>query len=182
MGRALPHWNALGGEPLPCSSQVLMAPGVPWLVATSPSSPYLGSGCLFVFNVFVLLSVSWSNFSLCDTDTCDFVWLPDTSKANTEETHAAIKESSLFRCWTPHTWKMGHIYQSQSFFKGFIYLFLKRERNINVIEKWWLVASRWCPTRDQTCNPGMCTEWELIPWSFTLQHDARPTEPHQSGL
>ena len=40
----------------------------------------------------------------------------------------------------------------------------KRERNIDVREKHWLVASPICaPTRDQTHNLGMCPDWESNP-------------------
>ena len=30
-------------------------------------------------------------------------------------------------------------------------------------------------------NPGMCLDWELNWWPFSLQDDAQPTEPHWSG-
>ena len=49
------------------------------------------------------------------------------------------------------------------------------ERNIN-----WLPAAR-APTRDPTCNPGICPDWELNPWPFSLWDIAQPTEPHRPG-
>ena len=75
------------------------------------------------------------------------------------------------------------------FFKDFIYLFLERgkggrkrgretsvwERNINQLP---FVCTR---TRDQTCSPGMCPDWELNQWHFALQDNAHPTELHWSG-
>ena len=33
-----------------------------------------------------------------------------------------------------------------------------------------------------TCNPGMCSDKELNQWPFSLQDNALPTKPHQSGL
>ena len=38
------------------------------------------------------------------------------------------------------------------------------------------------PTRDETHNPGMCPDLESNQQPFALWDDARPTEPHQSGL
>ena len=51
-------------------------------------------------------------------------------------------------------------------FFNFIYLFLERregkeERNINVREKHWLVASCMYPNQGRTHNLGMCPDWEL---------------------
>ena len=37
------------------------------------------------------------------------------------------------------------------------------------------------PTGDQTHNLGMCIDWELNQWTFTLWDDVQPSEPHQSG-
>ena len=36
-------------------------------------------------------------------------------------------------------------------------------------------------TGDQVRSPGTYTDWELNWWSFALQSDAQPTEPHSSG-
>ena len=57
----------------------------------------------------------------------------------------------------------------------------ERERNIDVLEKHWLVASHASQTRDLTCNPDMCPDWELNQWPFALWYDAQPIEPHRSG-
>ena len=38
------------------------------------------------------------------------------------------------------------------------------------------------PTGDQTCNPGTCSDWESNWQPFALQDDAKPIEPHWSGL
>ena len=48
------------------------------------------------------------------------------------------------------------------------------ERNIN---QYSLTCA---PSRDQTCNPGMCPDLESNQWSFTLRDAAQPTEPHKS--
>ena len=68
------------------------------------------------------------------------------------------------------------------FFKDLIYLFLekgegreKEERNINQLP---FIHT---PTRDQTCNPGMCPDWESNQQPFALQDNAQPTEPHRPG-
>ena len=37
------------------------------------------------------------------------------------------------------------------------------------------------PSRDQTCNPGMCPNWESNRRLFALTADAQPTEPDRSG-
>ena len=63
------------------------------------------------------------------------------------------------------------------FFKDFIYLLLERgggrekerERNINVREKYRLVASHMRPDQQLNRQP------------FTLREDTQPMEPHQSG-
>ena len=36
-------------------------------------------------------------------------------------------------------------------------------------------------TGDEPHNPGMCTNWELTWWPFTLWDNTLSTEPHQSG-
>ena len=50
------------------------------------------------------------------------------------------------------------------------------ERNID-----WLLPTPTAHTLTeyQTQNPGMCLDWELNWWTFTLQGDTQPTEPHQ---
>ena len=63
---------------------------------------------------------------------------------------------------------------------GHAYWFLERgkareregERNIDRLP---LV---YAPTRDHTCNLGMCPDWESNLRSFGLQGNAQPTEPH----
>ena len=76
-----------------------------------------------------------------------------------------------------------------SFFKDF-YLFIlergegrekKRERNIDVrnIHQLNLVHA---PTGEQTCNLGMCPDWESNQRPFTFWDDPKLTEPHGSGL
>ena len=75
------------------------------------------------------------------------------------------------------------------FKKYFIYLFLERwegkekerERNTDVLEKHWLVASQTPPTRDVAHNWGICPDWESDQQHFGLQDEAQLTEPHQSG-
>ena len=71
-----------------------------------------------------------------------------------------------------------------------IYLFIlergegrekERERNIEVREKHQSIASCTRPIRDGTCNLGMCPAQESNRWLSTLQDDAEPAEPHQSG-
>ena len=49
-------------------------------------------------------------------------------------------------------------------------------------KKHQLHVSRTPPARDLACNPGMCPDQELNQQPFSLQDDAQPTEPHQSGL
>ena len=74
-------------------------------------------------------------------------------------------------------------------FKDFIYLFLERqegkekerERSVDVWEINLLVASCTPPTEDLACNPGMCPDWELNWWPFSLQAGTQSTEPHQPG-
>ena len=58
----------------------------------------------------------------------------------------------------------------------------ERERNMDVWEKHWSVASHMPPTGDLSQNPGMCPDWELNQWPFGLQVSAQSTEPHQPGL
>ena len=73
----------------------------------------------------------------------------------------------------------------------FIYLFIweggdgkkkERERNFNVREKHWSIASHTHPNQGPTHNPDMYPEWESNWWHFALWDDTQPTEPHQSGL
>ena len=45
-----------------------------------------------------------------------------------------------------------------------------------------VVASPTPLTEDLACNPGMCPNWELNQWPFSLQDNTQHTEPHQSGL
>ena len=45
-----------------------------------------------------------------------------------------------------------------------------------------VVASPMPPTRDLSCNPGMCPDWESNQRPFGLQGGAQTTEPHQPGL
>ena len=85
---------------------------------------------------------------------------------------------------------------SMPFLKDFIYLFLERgegreeerERNINVREKHWSVASHtrpvWAPSRsrDRTWSSDMCPDHESNWQPFALWDDAEPTEPRWSGL
>ena len=70
-----------------------------------------------------------------------------------------------------------------SFFKDFIYLFLERGREgEREVEKCQcMVPSHTPPTRDLTCNSGMCPDWELNPWPFGIQAGAQSTEPHHPG-
>ena len=74
------------------------------------------------------------------------------------------------------------------FFKKRFYLFLgigerreeKKKRNIDVRNTDWLPLLC-APTRDGAHNPGMCPDRESSRRPFTLQDDAQPTEPYQSG-
>ena len=49
-------------------------------------------------------------------------------------------------------------------------------------EKHGLVALAHALTWDQAHQPGMCPEWERNWRPFTLQDNAKPTEPHWSEL
>ena len=53
----------------------------------------------------------------------------------------------------------------------------EREQNINVREKYQLVAFRTCPNRDQIYNPSICPG--IKPETFCFADDAQPTEPHR---
>ena len=55
------------------------------------------------------------------------------------------------------------------------------ERNIDVWEKHWSVASRMPPNGDLVCNPGMFPDWESTQKPFGLQASTQSTEPHQPG-
>ena len=78
---------------------------------------------------------------------------------------------------------------SSLFFKERFYLFLERgegkekewERNINVWQMEWVVASHTPQVGDLACNPGVCPEWESNRWPFGLQAGPQSTEPHQPG-
>ena len=48
-------------------------------------------------------------------------------------------------------------------------------------KKHWLVAYLGCPTRDWTCNLGMCPDWESNWQPFSAWNDAQTTEPHGQG-
>ena len=71
-------------------------------------------------------------------------------------------------------------------FKIFIYLFLERgeeiekekEGNIDVQEKYQLMASHTPPTGDRDHDPGTRPDWELNQQPFSLWDVVQPTEPH----
>ena len=48
----------------------------------------------------------------------------------------------------------------------------ERERNISVREKHRSVPPIQAPTKDQTCNPGVCPDWESKPQPFGAWNDA----------
>ena len=56
-----------------------------------------------------------------------------------------------------------------------------RETSMRQRNSTWLPLA-YIPTRFQTCNPGMCPDWESNWRPFALQDDAQAAEPHQSGL
>ena len=58
----------------------------------------------------------------------------------------------------------------------------ERERNIDVWEMYWSVASRTPPAGDLARKPVMCPDWESNQWSIGLQASTQPTEPHQPVL
>ena len=74
------------------------------------------------------------------------------------------------------------------FFLDFTYLLLEREegrekqreRNMDVQELQWLVASCTPPNWEPDHNPGMCPDWESNQ-PFSSQAGTQPTEPHQPG-
>ena len=89
----------------------------------------------------------------------------------------------ISNCWASVcSWQVILFFKKRS-----IYLFLERregrekerERNIDVREKHWSVASR---LRTRPDNPGMCSDGESNRWPLTLWNDTQPTEPHWSGL
>ena len=45
-----------------------------------------------------------------------------------------------------------------------------------------MIVSHMPPTGDLTCNPGMCSDWELNQQPLGLQASTQSTEPHQPGL
>ena len=57
----------------------------------------------------------------------------------------------------------------------------ERERNTYVREKHWLVAFCTRPTRDWTCNLGMCSDSKSNLQPFGLQDNAQPTGSHWPG-
>ena len=57
----------------------------------------------------------------------------------------------------------------------------EKEKNIGVRENNQLAALHTHPNRNRICNPGMCPDQESSWWPFTLQDDAQPTGPRQSG-
>ena len=65
------------------------------------------------------------------------------------------------------------------FKKKYLFIFRKKER---VGEKegdkyQYVVASQAPPTRDLSCNPGMCPDWELNQPPFSSQAGTQSTEP-----
>ena len=46
----------------------------------------------------------------------------------------------------------------------------------------YVVASYELPTRDLTCIPGMCPDWEPNQRPLGLQAGTQSIEPHQLGL
>ena len=63
--------------------------------------------------------------------------------------------------------KLNGVFSFLFFFLRF-YLLVEREREGE--------------TENLACNPGMCPDWELNQWPFSLQTDAQSTEPSQLGL
>ena len=57
----------------------------------------------------------------------------------------------------------------------------EKERNINVREKHRLVASYTHPNQVQTCNLGMCSDWESEPQPFGVWDDTPTSWPTQLG-
>ena len=72
----------------------------------------------------------------------------------------------------------------------FIYLYVERgegrekemERNIDVWEIHWWVASCTPPAGYLSCNPGMCPDLESNLRRFGSQAGSQFPEPHQPGL
>ena len=54
----------------------------------------------------------------------------------------------------------------------------ERERNIDFL----ILVEDPTLTGDQTCNLGMCSDWELNLLCFDLWEDTQPSEPHLPGL
>ena len=61
----------------------------------------------------------------------------------------------------------------------FIDLFLDRGGGREREKQLYVVASCMPPTRDLSCNPGMCPDWELNWLPFGLQAGPQSAEPHQ---
>ena len=70
------------------------------------------------------------------------------------------------------------------FLKRFYLLFRERQREgekPQYARETWIGCLSPPPTGDLPCNPGVCSEGELNPWSLGLQAGAQSTEPHQPG-
>ena len=63
-----------------------------------------------------------------------------------------------------------------------IYLFLERREGREKEKETSLGRLCTPPTRDPAHNPAMCPDWESNPRPLSLQGNAQPTEPHQSGI
>ena len=57
----------------------------------------------------------------------------------------------------------------------------ERGRDINVIEKHWLVASQMHLDQGSNCNPSTCPDWESNLQHFCYRTTLQPTETHQPG-
>ena len=96
----------------------------------------------------------------------------------------------LIMCWLPIAG-----YQTSPKFSGLkqllflilkkIYLFIFRERGREGEREGekhqHVIAFHVLLDGDLTCNPGICTDWELNQWLFGLQASTQSTEPHQPG-
>ena len=57
----------------------------------------------------------------------------------------------------------------------------EREKNIDVRDKHWPIASFMPPTGEKACNPGTWPDGELNQWPFGSQASAQSTETHCQG-